>query len=124
MNMSPTLIAFVCLFAVSPALAQGIRGVTRRTPTVVYGQNASQFFAAGGLPLNPVNPALANVPGASQNGAMGGRGFVASPVPVARPGVVPGTTLSPVGRPAPVAVPGGSLPSGPASSPAANTPRR
>lgn len=112
------------LFVASTALAQGIRGVTRRTPTVVYGQNASQFFAAGGLPLNPVNPALANVPGASQNGAMSARGFVSTPVPSVRPGGVPSPTMPAVGRPAPVAVPGGTGANGPASAQSGNAPRR
>jgi len=124
MNMNPPLIAIVCLFAASTASAQGIRGVTRRTPTVVYGQNASQFFAAGGLPLNPVNPALANVPGASQNGGTGGRGFVASPVPAVRHGGFPATASSPMGRPVPAAVPGGSLPNVPTAAQSASAPRR
>lgn len=49
----------------------GIRGVTRRTPAVVYGQTASQFFGAAGVPLNtPANngaPAgQAQAPGAVQ----------------------------------------------------------
>jgi len=67
--------------------AQGIRGVTRRTPNLVAGQTASQFFAAGGLPLNPVNPALATVPGGLQGIQGGGRGLVAAPpVPASRTG--------------------------------------
>lgn len=81
----------VGLFAVSTGLAQGIRGVTRRMPTVVPGQTASQFFAAGGLPLNPVNPALATIPGAPQNAGAGGRGFVAAPMPAIRPVTLPMT---------------------------------
>ena len=80
--------------AVSVTLAQGIRGVTRRTPTVIHGQTASQFFAAGGVTLNPVNPALAIVPGGSQNGAPANRGIVSMPVPMVRPGVSPTTPLS------------------------------
>jgi len=80
--------------AVSVTQAQGIRGVTRRTPTVVQGQMASQFVAAGGVPLNPVNPALATVPGGSQNGAPANRGIVSMPVPMVRTGVSPTTPLS------------------------------
>ena len=80
--------------AASVTVAQGIRGVTRRTPTVIHGQTASQFFAAGGVPLNPVNPALAIVPGASQNGAPANRGVASMPVPMVRSGVPPTTPLS------------------------------
>jgi hypothetical protein len=75
---------FVMFWAASTASAQGIRGVTRRTPTVVQGQVASQFFAAGGLPLNPVNPGLATLPGSPQSGAMGARGFAMTPQPATR----------------------------------------
>ena len=99
----------LALFAVtaSTAWAQGIRGVTRRTPTVIPGQTASQFFAAGGLPLNPVNPALANVPGASQNAGAGNRGFAAAPLPMVRP-TIGASAPSVAHRPAlPVAQPTG-----------------
>ena len=91
---TPWILAFG-LLATTHALGQGIRGVTRRMPTVVPGQTASQFFAAGGVPLNPVNPALATIPGAPQGGGgVGNRGFASAPVqtPVARPvGIVAGT---------------------------------
>ena len=82
--------------AASVALAQGIRGVTRRTPTVVQGQMASQFFAAGGVPLNPVNPALATAPGASPNSALGNRGVAAMPAPMVRAGNGP---IAPLNHP-------------------------
>jgi hypothetical protein len=50
------------------ALGQGIRGVTRRTPTVVYQQPPAQFFAAGGLRLvAPTN--IAATPGVPNAGA-------------------------------------------------------
>lgn len=87
------------LFAVSTSLAQGIRGVTRRMPTVVPGQTASQFFAAGGLPLNPANPALATIPGAPQNTGAGNRGFVSAPMPAIRPNTSPNAQQTQ--RPAP-----------------------
>ena len=95
--------------------AQGIRGVTRRTPTLVPGQAASQFFAAGGLTLNPVNPALANVPGAAPGSAAGGRGLVGLPVPVVRPGQFQGPGF--VQRPMPpMSQAGGRSPAGVPSS--------
>ena len=106
--------------ATSVALAQGIRGVTRRTPTVVQGQVASQFFAAGGVPLNPVNPALATVPGASQNSAPGNRGIATMAVPMARPGNVPTAPLNHPG--AAPKNPGYSA--YPAATTAGHTPRR
>lgn len=60
--------------------AQGIRGVTRRTPTVVYGQNASQFFAAGGVPLNaPTN--VGAIPGSPQGSPGAGLAQQGRPVP-------------------------------------------
>lgn len=86
--MRTSWILAIGLLATTHALAQGIRGVTRRMPTVVPGQTASQFFAAGGVPLNQVNPALATIPGAPQGGGgVGNRGFASAPVqtPVTRP---------------------------------------
>lgn len=97
---------------VGAAMAQGIRGVTRRSPTLVPGQMASQFFAAGGLTLNPVNPALATIPGAGQGAVPGARGFVSMPGQFVRPGQHSGLAagsapLPPVARTGvqPVAVP-------------------
>jgi hypothetical protein len=106
--------------AASVSLAQGIRGVTRRTPTVIQGQMASQFFAAGGVPLNPVNPALATAPGVSPNSAQGNRGVAAMTPPMVRSGNGP---TVPLNHP-------GSLPKRPsysaypAATPAVNAPRR
>ena len=106
--------------AASVSLAQGIRGVTRRTPTVIQGQMASQFFAAGGVPLNPVNPALATVPGASPNSAQGNRGVAAMHVPMVRPGNGP---TAPLNHPGTVPKkPGYSA--YPAATAAVNAPRR
>lgn len=122
--MRRNLMPFLCLCVASTAFAQGIRGVTRRTPTVVYGQNASQFFAAGGLPLNPVNPGLANVPGAAQNAAMGTRGLVSSPVPALRTGGFPTSPTTPIQRPAAATVPGGSTLTGASAAPMVPSPRR
>ena len=114
--MRPSLVLGLFAVAASTAWAQGIRGVTRRTPTVIQGQTASQFFAAGGLPLNPVNPALANVPGASQNGGGGIRGFAAAPQPMVQP-AVGGSGPSVSHRPAlPVAQPTGYPPQAAANS--------
>ena len=84
----PLRIALLVAASALSSEAQGIRGVTRRTPTVVYGQGASQFFAAGGVPLNaPTN--VGGIPGSPQgaNGAglaQQGRPFPQGPV--AQPG--------------------------------------
>lgn len=122
--MRRNLMTVFCLFVASTAFAQGIRGVTRRTPTVVYGQNASQFFAAGGLPLNPVNPGLANVPGASQIAGMGTRGLVSSPVPAIRAGGFPASPTTPIQRPAAATVPEGSTQTGASGAQTGPSPRR
>lgn len=106
--------------AASVTVAQGIRGVTRRTPTVIHGQTASQFFAAGGVPLNSVNPALAIVPGASPNSAPANRGIASMPAPMIRPGVVPTTPL--LQRSAVPAYP--AYPAYPASTVPRSAPRR
>jgi hypothetical protein len=89
MNLSRVSIV---AFLIGPALyAQGVRGVTRRTPTVVYGQHAAQFFAAGGVPLNaPTNAAA--IPGAPNQNLAG------------RPASVPANTLA--ARPTPQPRPG------------------
>lgn len=88
-------IVLVAAFCVSAGQAAGIRGVTRRTPTVVYGQTASQFFAAGGLPLNaPTN--VGTIPGSPANGggALAGRPGTGAAAPNA------------AGRPQPPGLPG------------------
>jgi hypothetical protein len=81
--------------------AQGIRGVTRRTPTVVHGQNASQFFAAGGVPLNaPTN--VGGIPGSPQAANGAGLAQQARPFPqgpVAQPGYAAAPNRLPAGIP-------------------------
>ena len=81
--------------------AQGIRGVTRRTPTVVYGQNASQFFAAGGVPLNaPTN--VGGIPGSPQGANGAGLAQQRRPFPqgpVAQPGYAATPSRLPSGIP-------------------------
>jgi hypothetical protein len=68
--------------------AQGIRGVTRRTPTVVHGQTAAQFFAAGGVPLNtPTN--VTTIPGAPNQAVAGRTVTVPANSLAARPPVRP-----------------------------------
>ena len=117
--MSPSWILVIGLFSASTALAQGIRGVTRRMPTVVPGQTASQFFTAGGIPLNPVNPALATIPGAPQaSGGAGNRGYASAPVqnPMARPaGALTATMMQRPGAPLP---PNGPVPANTTGNPA------
>ncbi len=88
MNSSRVLIL---AFLIAPALyAQGVGGVTRRTPMVVHGQRAAQFFAAGGVPLNaPTN--VTTIPGSPNQNLVG------------RPAPVPANTLAarPMSQPRP-----------------------
>lgn len=107
MNRSWMLAVGLTLIVANSGWAQGIRGVTRRTPNLMAGQTASQFFAAGGLPLNPVNPALATMPGALQGAPGGGQGWVAAP---SGPGVRTGQGIgwAQAQRPVPVAVGSGA----------------
>ena len=91
------------LLACPVARSQGIRGVTRRTPTVVHGQTASQFFTAGGVPLNATTN-VGPIPGSPQAGgaAVAGRtvrgpvspNLAGRPMPIASPSV-PATTPAP-----------------------------
>jgi hypothetical protein len=100
-----TLILRVALPLAALALrseAQGIRGVTRRTPTVVYGQNASQFFAAGGVPLNaPTN--VGSIPGSPQGAPGAGLAQQGRPLPqgiAMQPGYPAGNAVRlPAGHP-------------------------
>lgn len=110
MNSSRVLIV---AFLIGPALyAQGVRGVTRRTPTVVYGQHAAQFFAAGGVPLNtPTN--ITAIPGSPNQNVVGrpasvpANALAARPMSQPRPGQpVQPTGLQP-GRQPVAAAPGG-----------------
>lgn len=105
--MNAMRVVLLMLVAVPVIHAQGIRGVTRRTPTVVYGQQPAQFFAAGGLPLNaPTN--IAAIPG-SPNQRLAGQ-----------PAAIPANTLAA----RPLQQPKNNQPAGvrPVAQPAASRP--